>query len=309
MVQIGIMIEGQHDLNWARWKRLLQSAEDFGYQCVFRSDHFTNANPPDYDSLELWVSLTYAASHTKRIEFGPLVTPVTFRHPAMTVRMAAQVDDLSGGRLVLGMGAGWQEREHRLFGVPFYDVPTRFAMLTDALEMTQQLLHSDGPVTFQGKHFALDEATLLPRPERKGGPPILIGGRGPKRTLPLAAKYADEWNGVFIPLDQFKERNTLLDQLLDEAGRPRQAIKRSLMTQVVYEPTDAELSARLAGKPNAADLIANNGLIVGTGSSVVDQIGAWVEAGVERFMLQWMDYDNIDDLEKMAQDILPHFHK
>ncbi len=309
MVQIGIMIEGQHDLNWARWKRLLQAAEDFGYQCVFRSDHFTNANPPDYDSLELWVSLTYAASHTKRIEFGPLVTPVTFRHPAMTVRMAAQVDDLSGGRLVLGMGAGWQEREHRLFGVPFYDVPTRFAMLTDALEMTQQLLHSDVPVTFQGKHFALDEATLLPRPERKGGPPILIGGRGPKRTLPLAAKYADEWNGVFIPLDQFKERNTLLDQLLDEAGRPRQAVKRSLMTQVVYEPTDAELSARLAGKPNATDLIANNGLIVGTGSAVIDQIGAWVEAGVERFMLQWMDYDNIDDLEKMARDVLPHFHK
>ncbi len=309
MAQIGIMIEGQHDLNWARWKRLLQVAEDFGYQCVFRSDHFTNANPPDYDSLELWVSLTYAATHTKRIEFGPLVTPVTFRHPSITVRMAAQVDDLSGGRLVLGMGAGWQEREHRLFGVPFYDVPTRFEMLTDALEMTQQLLHSDTPVTFKGKYFSLDEAILLPRPARKGGPPILIGGRGPKRTLPLAAKYADEWNAVFIPLEQFKERNALLDQLLDERGRTRQSVKRSLMTQVVYEPTDAELSARLAGKPSATELITDRGLIVGTGSAVVDQIGAWVEAGIERFMLQWMDYDNIDDLEKMARDVLPHFHR
>ncbi|MBZ0319404.1 MAG: LLM class F420-dependent oxidoreductase [Anaerolineae bacterium] len=309
MAQIGIMIEGQHDLNWARWKRLLQAAEDFGYQCVFRSDHFTNANPPDYDSLELWVSLTYAATHTKRIEFGPLVTPVTFRHPSITVRMAAQVDDLSGGRLVMGMGAGWQEREHRLFGVPFYDVPTRFEMLTDALEMTQQLLHSDTPVTFEGKHFSLDEAILLPRPERKGGPPILIGGRGPKRTLPLAAKYADEWNAVFIPLEQFKERNVLLDQLLDERGRSRQSVKRSLMTQVVYEPSDAELSARLAGKPSATELITDRGLIVGTGSAVVDQIGAWVEAGIERFMLQWMDYDNIDDLEKMARDVLPHFHR
>lgn len=309
MTQIGIMIEGQHDLNWARWKRLLQAAEDFGYQCVFRSDHFTNANPPDYDSLELWVSLTYAATHTQKIEFGALVTPVTFRHPSMTVRMAAQVDDLSGGRLVLGMGAGWQEREHRLFGFPFYDVPTRFEMLTDALEMTQQLLHSDTPVRFKGKHFSLDEAILLPRPERKGGPPILIGGRGPKRTLPLAAKYADEWNAVFIPLEQFKERNTLLDQLLDERGRSRQSVKRSLMTQVVYEPSDAELSARLAGKPSAAELITDRGLIVGTGSAVVDQIGTWVEAGIERFMLQWMDSDNIDDLEKMARDVLPHFHR
>lgn len=309
MAQIGIMIEGQHDLNWARWKKLLQAAEDFGFQCVFRSDHFTNANPPDYDSLELWVSLTYAATHTQKIEFGPLVTPVTFRHPSITIRMAAQVDDLSGGRLVLGMGAGWQEREHRLFGVPFYDVPTRFEMLTDALEMTQQLLHSDTPVTFKGKHFSLDEAILLPRPARKGGPPILIGGRGPKRTLPLAAKYADEWNAVFIPLEQFKERNTLLDQLLDERGRSRQSVKRSLMTQVVYEPTDAELSARLAGKPSVTELINDRGLIVGTGSAVVDQIGAWVEAGIERFMLQWMDLDNIDDLEKMARDVLPHFHR
>lgn len=309
MAQIGIMIEGQHDLNWARWKKLLQAAEDFGFQCVFRSDHFTNANPPDYDSLELWVSLTYAATHTQKIEFGPLVTPVTFRHPSITIRMAAQVDDLSGGRLVLGMGAGWQEREHRNFGIPFYDVPTRFEMLTDALEMTQQLLHSDTPVTFKGKHFSLDEAILLPRPARKGGPPILIGGRGPKRTLPLAAKYADEWNAVFIPLEQFKERNTLLDQLLDERGRSRQSVKRSLMTQVVYEPTDAELSARLAGKPSVTELINDRGLIVGTGSAVVDQIGAWVEAGIERFMLQWMDLDNIDDLEKMARDVLPHFHR
>ncbi|MCQ3931047.1 MAG: LLM class F420-dependent oxidoreductase [Chloroflexi bacterium] len=309
MAQIGIMIEGQHDLNWARWKRLLQAAEDFGYQCVFRSDHFTNANPPDYDSLELWVSLTYAATHTQKIEFGPLVTPVTFRHPSITVRMAAQVDDLSSGRLVLGMGAGWQEREHRLFGVPFFDLPTRFEMLTDALEMTQQLLDSDAPVTFEGKHFSLDEAILLPRPTRKGGPPILIGGRGPKRTLPLAAKYADEWNAVFIPLEQFKERNALLDQLLDERGRSRQSVKRSLMTQVVYEPSDAELSARLAGKPSATELITDRGLIVGTGSAVVDQIGAWIEAGIERFMLQWMDYDNIDDLEKMARDVLPHFHQ
>ena len=124
MAHIGIMIEGQDGLNWTRWKRLIQSAEDFGYQCVFRSDHFTNASGVDKDSLELWVSLAYAAAHTERIEFGPLVTPVTFRHPSMTVRMAAAVDDLSGGRLVLGMGAGWQEREHKKFGVPFYNFPT-----------------------------------------------------------------------------------------------------------------------------------------------------------------------------------------
>src|SRR5882724_10262736 len=99
MTQIGIMLEGQQGLNWTRWPRLLKAAEDFGYQCVFRSDHFVDVNPPDKDSLELWVSLTYAASHTSRIEFGPLVSPITFRHPAMTARVAAGIDDLSGGRL------------------------------------------------------------------------------------------------------------------------------------------------------------------------------------------------------------------
>ncbi len=119
MTQIGIMLEGQDGLNWERWGRILQAAEDFGYQCVFRSDHFTNSEPPDKDSLELWVSLTYAAISTRRIEFGSCVSPVTFRHPAMTVRMAAAVDDLSDGRLVLGLGAGWQDREHHNFGVPF----------------------------------------------------------------------------------------------------------------------------------------------------------------------------------------------
>ena len=108
MTDIGIMIEGQDGLNWARWKRLLRTAEDCGYQCVFRADHFTNPAGEDKDSLDLWISLAYAATHTKSIEFGPLVAPITFRHPSMNVRYAAAIDDLSGGRLVLGMGAGWQ---------------------------------------------------------------------------------------------------------------------------------------------------------------------------------------------------------
>ena len=146
-MQIGLMVEGQNGLNWERWERILTTAEQLGFQCVFRSDHFTNPSEPDLDSLELWTSLTYAATKTSRIEFGPLVAPVTFRHPSMTVRIASAIDDLSGGRLVLGLGAGWQEREHRLFGVPFHDFKTRFEMFTDALYMTTELYRSKGPVT------------------------------------------------------------------------------------------------------------------------------------------------------------------
>jgi F420-dependent oxidoreductase-like protein len=308
MTQIGIMIEGQDGTNWGRWGRILQAAEDFGYQCVFRSDHFTNAAPPDKDSLELWVSLTYAATLTKRIEFGPLVTPVTFRHPAITARMAAAVDDLSGGRLVLGLGAGWQEREHAKFGVPFYDVPTRFDMLADALEITARLLNSDEPVTYAGKHFSLDEAQLLPRPQRRGGPPILIGGRGPKRTLPMVAQYAQEWNAVFIPPDEYVERAALLDQMLLERGRQPGDVKRSLMTQVVFSPDDAALNERLAARNATREELIQRGLIVGTAPMLVEQIGQWVERGVERFMLQWIDQDDIAGLERIARDVLPNFH-
>jgi F420-dependent oxidoreductase-like protein len=305
MTQIGIMIEGQDGLNWERWRRILGTAEDFGYQCVFRSDHFTNPNLPDKDSLELWVSLTYAATHTKRIEFGPCVAPVTFRHPSITARMAAAVDDLSGGRLILGLGAGWQDREHHNFGVPFYDRPTRFDMLEEALEVTTNLLRSDEPVSYQGKHFSLDGAILLPRPKRRT--PILIGGKGPNRTMPLVAQYADEWNGVVIPLSEYKERAALLDELLATYGRKPGDVKRSLMTQTIFGKDDAALAAKLNGR-DAQELIGR-GLIVGTSSMLIDQIGRWTEAGVERFMLQWLDQDNIADLEIIARDVLPHFHK
>ena len=123
MLEVAIMIEGQNGLNWPRWQRIAQAVEDLGFAGLYRSDHYTNANPPDLDSLELWVSLTWLASHTTRIEFGPLVTPVSFRHPTMTARMASAVDDLSGGRLTLGLGAGWQEREHSHFGWDLLDVP------------------------------------------------------------------------------------------------------------------------------------------------------------------------------------------
>ena len=307
MTQIGIMIEGQDGLNWPRWQRLLQAAEDFGYQCVFRSDHFSNAEGPDKDSLELWISLAYAASHTKSIEFGPLVAPVTFRHPAMNARYATAVDDLSGGRLVLGMGAGWNDYEHKKFGIPFYDVSTRFKMLEEALHITRGLLRGSEPSSFDGTYYRLQEALLLPRPSRENGPPILIGGNGPKKTLPLAAKFADEWNAVFINLETYKARRALLAEYLEAGGRAVDDIKYSLMTQVIYRPTQALLEAHLHDQAMDAGELKERGLIVGTAQEVVDQLSALAEAGVERVMLQWMEQDDIKNLEMLARDVLPHF--
>ena len=161
MIEIGIMIEGQNGLTWPRWQRLVKLVEDLGFVGLFRSDHFTNAKGPDKASLELWTSLTWLASHTSSIEFGPLVSPVSFRHPSFTARYAAAVDDLSGGRLILGLGAGWQEREHHLFGHDLLDLPARFDRLEEGLEVITRLLRSEGPTTFEGDYFQIREAQLL----------------------------------------------------------------------------------------------------------------------------------------------------
>ncbi len=307
MTQIGLMLEGQAGLTWERWQRILKAAEDFGFQCVFRSDHYTTGTTKE-ESLEAWVSLTYAASHTSRIEFGTCVSPVTFRQPALLTRMAAAIDDLSSGRLILGLGVGWNELEHKQFGVPFYDKATRFEMFEDALEVTTKLLKSDSPVSYSGKHFSLDDALLLPRPQRPGGPRVMIGGNGPTKTLPLVARYADEWNAVFMAASELKERQALLDKLLVENGRKIGDVKRSLMTRILYGKTDAEVKAKLEKEPGEH----NNDdprRIIGTGPAVVDQIGKFVEAGVERFMLQWLELDDIDGIESLAKEVLPHFHK
>lgn len=302
------MLEGQMGLNWPRWKRILQAAEEMGYAHVFRSDHFTNPNPPDLDSLELWTSLTYAAANTSRIQFGQLVSPVTFRHPSMVARMAAAVDDLSGGRLTLGLGAGWQEREHHNFGIPFPPTSTRLEMLVDHVEVISRLLRSDEPVSYEGRYAQLDGAILLPRPARRGGPPLLIGGNGEKRTMPIAARYADEWNGVFLRPDVFRTKSAHLDEMLDAAERPRDAVRRSLMIGSIFAKNDQALRQTLADQ-HLTDVseAKEDGLVVGTPEMWTEQLHAYRDSGVQRIMIQWLELDNIEGLEIVARDVLPHF--
>ncbi len=301
-MDIAIMIEGQDGLTWPRWQRIIAAVEALGFAGLYRSDHFTNAGPPDKDSLELWLSLTWLASHTTRIEFGPLVTPLSFRHPAFSARIASQLDDLSGGRLTLGVGAGWQEREHTAFGFELLPPAERLDRFQEGLELITRLLRSDAPVSFQGRYYTLHEAVLLPRPQRPGGPPLLIGGNGPRRTLPLAAAYADEWNAVLIPAARFAQLNAHLDSLLAGQGRSASALRRSLMTGIVFGRDDAELTANLAGRDPAA--LRERGLIVGAGAQVQEQLHALAQAGVQRVMLQWLALDDLDGLEALARAVL-----
>ena len=298
------MIEGQNGLTWPRWQRMAAAVEDLGFAGLYRSDHYTNSNPPDIESLELWLSLTWLASHTSRIEFGPLVSPVSFRQPTMTARMAGAVDDLSGGRLTLGLGAGWQEREHTNYGWELLDVPERFARFEEGLRIIKHLLQEETPFDFEGVYYQLREAVLRPRPARPGGPPILIGGNGPKRTLPLAARYADEWNAVYISPARFAELNGILDGLLAAAGREPASVRRSLMAGCVFGRDAADAERKLAARNRTAAELRERGIAAGTGEEIAGHLAAWAEAGVQRIMLQWLDLDDLDGLEALARNII-----
>jgi F420-dependent oxidoreductase-like protein len=307
MIDIAIMIEGQNGLNWKRWLRLASIVEACGYVGLYRSDHYTNANPPDLDSLECWTSLTWLATHTERLEFGPLVTPVSFRHPTHTARMAAAVDDLSGGRLTLGIGAGWQEREHANYGWQLLEPNQRFKRLEEGLEVITRLLKSDLPVNFSGDYFSIHEGILLPRPGRTEGPPILVGGNGSQRTLPLVARYADEWNALMIPPAEFYRLNALLDGYISAQGRQPGDVRRSMMTGCIFgfdhEDIEKKVSLRSHGKRTIAEM-RQRGMIVGTADEIVEQCRQFAHVGVQRIMLQWLDLDDTAGLEAMADGIL-----
>ena len=304
MLEIAIMIEGQNGLNWPRWQAVARLVEELGFVGLYRSDHFTNARPPDMDSLELWVSLTWLAENTSRIEFGPLVTPFSFRHPAFTARMATAVDSLSGSRLTLGLGAGWQEREHQMFGFDLLDLKGRFDRFREGLDCVTSLLRSDQPVTYHGKYYSLEEAQVLPRPESASSPRILIGGNGFHRTLPLAARYADIWNANFIGAEAFMNANVELDRLLKEAGRQATAVHRTLMTGCIFAKDQRGLDQKLALRGRTREQLAERGMVVAAGEEIKPQLQRLSEAGVQRVMLQWLELDDLDGLRDLAKQVL-----
>jgi F420-dependent oxidoreductase-like protein len=303
VIEVAIMVEGQEGVGWERWRPLARAVDDLGYAGLYRSDHFPHDQTGSYrDSLELWASLTWLAENTSRIEFGPLVSPVSFRHPVITAWQASTVDDLAGGRLRLGLGAGWNEWEHGTFGFDVLDTDRRFARFEEGLEVVTRLLRNGEPVSFDGEFYQLSDALLMPRSPRPGGTPVVVGGNGVKRTLPLAARYADEWNAVFLKAEAFEDLNSRLDGLVREAGRAPEQVRRTLMTRVIFGRTEAEVDHKLDGdsRPHLPAAV-----LAGTPGEIVDRLGRLSEAGVQRVMLQWLEVDDIDSLETMANTVLP----
>lgn len=302
-MDISIMVEGQMGLTWPRWQRIVRAADDLGYYGVFRSDHFANPDGPFDDALETWVSLAWAAGNSQRIALGTLVSPLSFRDPRILAWQASAVDSLAGGRLRLGLGAGWQEREHATFGFDLLDTDARFERFEEGIQVIRQLTRSSEPTSFAGDSFTLKDAMLKPRSPRGDGPPIVIGGNGPKRTLPLVAKYGDEWNAISMPADEFHQKSVLLDSLLHDADRSPSDVRRTLMTRGVIAADQGSLDRKVDAETRERQLA--RGAVIGTPGEIVEIIGRHKDAGVQGIALQWLDLDDISGLELFAADVFP----
>lgn len=302
-MEVSVMIEGQQGLNWPRWQRLARAAEDLGFDGLYRSDHFADPSGDYKDALELWVSFAWLAANTKRISFGPMVSPVSFRDPVITAWQASGIDACAGGRLRLGLGAGWNEREHEAFGYDLLPLSQRFDRFEEGLEVITRLVQEKGPVSFDGTYYRLKDAQIAPRSPRDSGPPIVIGGKGRKRTLPLVARFADEWNVTSMPNDEFVALSQELDALLAAQGRKPEDVKRTSMRGTIVGRDDAELARKLGNDDKAA--LQARGAVVGTASEVVETLGALAEAGIAGVQLQWLDMDDISGLEYLAAEVLP----
>jgi alkanesulfonate monooxygenase SsuD/methylene tetrahydromethanopterin reductase-like flavin-dependent oxidoreductase (luciferase family) len=315
VIQLSVQIEGAQGLTWPIWQTFVSEVEAMGFAGLYCCDHFANPAPPDYASLEVMTAMAYAASHSERMLLGTLVAPVSWRDPVMLARQAMAIDDLSGGRFVLGVGAGWNQREHAMFGYPLGEIPERMARFTEALEVMTRLIRSDEPQTFEGKFYQLREAALLPHPQRQT--PVMVGGSGPKRTLPLVARYANIWNAGGMTPDEVRERNALLDDLIVKQGRAPGDVKRTMMKAIFCGRDEAEFEARLRGpRRNLANADVPTGelldglrtrtkAIIGTPDEVVAQIRAYGEAGIEEIMAQFLVVDDFDGLRILAEEVLP----
>jgi len=312
-MRIGVMIEAQEGLTWERWFRIAERVESLGLDSLWRSDHFFSlSGHHDRPSLECWTALTALAQRTQRIRFGPLVSPMTFRHPALLARMAAAVDGLSDGRLVLGVGAGWNEAEHAAFGITLPPLKERFDRLEEGIAVIKALWTGE-PVDLDGRYYPLRGASALPRPVQQPAPPLLIGGDGEVRLLRIVALHADEWNSHAPGLDAYRVKRARLEEHCREVGRDPDAIHRSWMGGVLIGRDSRELSEKarwfqsfigsLAGlAPSAVgETLRQRQWLVGTPDQVTAQLDGWSAVGVERVMLQWYNLDDLDGLSLLAR--------
>jgi F420-dependent oxidoreductase-like protein len=308
-VDLRIFTEPQQGASYDDLLQVAKAAEDAGFDAFFRSDHFLKMGdvsglPGPTDS---WITLAGLARETSRIRLGTLVTSATFRYPAVLAISVAQVDQMSGGRIEFGLGAGWYAEEHSAYGLTLPEMRERFDRFGEQLELITGLWETPEGETynFSGKHYQLENSPALPKPAQTPRPPLIIGGGGKKRTPALAARFADEFNVGFADAATAVAQFDRVDAAAREIGRDPKEIIRSLAQVVCVGRDDAEVARRAAAIGRDVAALKEGGL-AGTPAEVVDQIGRYREkTGITRLYLQFLDLSDLDHLTLIASDIAP----
>jgi F420-dependent oxidoreductase-like protein len=299
-----LMIEGQEGVSWPQWLDLARACEQHGIPALFRSDHYMNLDGthPERAALDAWGTINALAAVTSTLRLGTMVSPASFRHPSVLGKLVVTADHVSGGRVELGLGAGWHEREHEAYGFPFAPTRVRMDVLAEQLEVLKGGWR-EGPFSFHGEHYELHELDAQPKPVQRPHPPLIIGGDAGPRSAALAARFADEYNTAFPTLDDVRRRKAAVDRACHQTGRD--PIAFSIMTAVVLGSDERDLRSRLdrladklgsgPGSLSAADPPA--GWVIGTVDQVADRLIELEQAGVSRVMCQHLLHEDLGAVE------------
>ncbi|BBY27705.1 LLM class F420-dependent oxidoreductase [Mycolicibacterium sediminis] len=302
-----VFVEPQQGATYADQLAVARAAESLGYSAFFRSDHYLAMSgdglPGPTDS---WVTLGGIARETSTIRLGTMVTSATFRHPGVLAISVAQVDEMSGGRVELGLGAGWFEAEHEAYAIPFPPLGERFDRLGEQLEILTGMWNTPAGQTydFAGTHYTVKDSPALPKPTQSPHPPIVIGGGGPKRTPALTAKYATEFNIPFVALDVLTKQFERVAAAVADAGRAADSLTYSAAFVLCAGRDDAEVARRAATIGREVDELRENSPLAGTAAQIVDRLAPFIEAGVQRVYLQTLDMSDLDHLDYFASEVV-----
>jgi F420-dependent oxidoreductase-like protein len=305
------MIEGQEGVTWPQWLALAQACEAHGVPALFRSDHYLNLDGrhPERGALDAWGTVTALAAVTSTVRLGTLVSPATFRHPSNLAKLVTTADHVSGGRIDLGLGAGWHEREHAAYGFPFAATRVRIDVLEEQLQVVLGNW-GEGPFSFDGAHYQVRELDALPKPVQSPHPPLIMGGTGGPRSAALAARFADEYNTPFASIDDVRERKARIDAACERAGR--EPLPFSIMTGVLSGADEAEVAARARrlGERTGQDAGGwlrepPHGWVIGTFGQAAEQLIALREAGVARVMCQQLLHDDLEAVAQLGGELSP----
>lgn len=301
-MRVCLMIEGQEGVTWEQWLALAASCEEHGLEGLFRSDHYESVmGMGEQGSLDAWTTLAALAARTSRVRLGTLVSPATFRHPSVLAKSVVTVDHISGGRVELGLGAGWHEGEHRAYGFEFPATPARMARLAEQLEIVTRSWTEEA-FSFAGQHYQVHDLRAEPKPLQRPHPTLLVGGAAGPKSLALAARFADEYNTVGVPLGEVPERRRRQLDAWRDAGRDPGTARLSLMTTGVVGRDRAEVDERVrrvlavTGDDRSAEEVVDQRphWLLGTTDQMVEQLHALEAAGISRVMLQHLDHTDLD---------------